>query len=163
MSSASRSTSVRRRLESPASLRTATTATGSVAENIAPKSMHCGQVQSCGNDTLTSAAVIPAPRSTPGPARSSEEGSRRRTTCHSSAKAPANSRMGRKPARRRFGSMPSQSLAPAGSRGHVEAKVSRATPRRTPQIYKEKKCLVFLVCVCVCVRVRVRVCVCVCV
>ena len=48
---------MRRRLESPASLRTATTATGSVAENIAPKSMHCGQVQSCGNDTLTSAAV----------------------------------------------------------------------------------------------------------
>ena len=135
MSSASRSTSVRRRLESPASLSTATTATGSVAENIAPKSRHWPQVQSCGKETRTSAAVIPAPRSTPGPARSSEEGRRRRTTCHSRAKAPAKSRIGRKPARRRFGSMPSQSLAPAGSKGHLEAKVSRATPRRTPQIF----------------------------
>jgi len=42
--------------------------------------------------------------------------------------------MGRKPARSRFGSMFSQSLAPAGSSGHLLAKVSRATPRRTPQI-----------------------------
>ena len=46
LSRASRSTSVRSRLDRPASLRTATTATGSVAENMAPKSRHCPHVQS---------------------------------------------------------------------------------------------------------------------
>lgn len=51
------------------SLRTATTATGSVALNIAPNSRHSIQLQSYGNVPFTRTAVIAVPTRTPGPGR----------------------------------------------------------------------------------------------
>mmetsp|Transcript_45614 Transcript_45614/g.108552 ORF Transcript_45614/g.108552 Transcript_45614/m.108552 type:complete len:225 (-) Transcript_45614:360-1034(-) len=62
-------TNMVRRGLTPRELKMATTATGSVALRMEPKSRAVGQSQPYGNMYLPTTAIIPVPSTTPGPAR----------------------------------------------------------------------------------------------
>eukprot|EP00965_Chrysotila_dentata_P131714 4355199-Pleurochrysis_carterae.AAC.2 len=89
----------------PSSLRSATTATGSVAASTEPKARQKDHSQSYGSAKWASVAERPAPMSTPGPARSRHCPRHFSARCHLMFTASEKTSSGKKVKRRRWPSM----------------------------------------------------------
>ena len=91
--------------DAPRLLRRATTATGSVADRMAPKAIDRFQSQSYGRMYSETHASKKEPRSTPGPARSKHCQNTFIAKCMFILTASENMRPGRNTYRRRWGSI----------------------------------------------------------